>query len=113
MVGIRETTLAANQWLDEAKRFKFKAETSKPVETKFNPNRIYKREANGAKRNVQVLDEDERSENDFLQPEVSKPRDRVRTYQKSLRSVLDDDDVIITLNPMEIRTFVVSLEYKP
>lgn len=71
IVGVRETTLAANQWLSESKPLKFIAKTT-------DPNRIKK---------------------------------TVFSSRTSSRNC--NDDFLITLKPMEMRTFIVELKWRP
>lgn len=83
VAGIHETTLAANQWLDEAKRLNFTSKidnlneipTSMDVQTTETPDQ------------VKLLDQ-----------------------HKAARD--NANDFTITLNPMEIRTFIVELARK-
>lgn len=68
ILGVRETTLAGNQWLNEATRLKFHYD---------------------------------------IDPKPA-------TFTQKMDTVVDSDDpYLITLNPMQIRTFVLQLEWKP
>lgn len=98
VVSIRETTLAANQWLDQADRLKFNVNTESENE-------------------IPSSTENSESKHDFK----PKPRLSARQYFESSKNKFkrhraaedDADDYVITLKPMEIRTFVVELEWKP
>lgn len=103
---LRETTLAANQWLSEAKRFKFTPQSSN--ETQINPEINADNSAN--------LTSDAINLQPSPSPEISESRQkRKRNRHNFARSSAsdDDDDYTITLKPMQIRTFVVTLEWKP
>lgn len=91
---IQETTLSANQWLNDAVRFKFRAD--KNQDDKQNE-----------------IGHEVKGENK-PNPEISPRHDRHRTHKKSETLLNDDHDPFtITLKPMEIRTFVVTLEWRP
>lgn len=69
VANMRETTLAANQWLDEATRFEFRKDQQKHSKVRKSMN------------GPTVID-----------------------------STLFNDEFSITLEPMQIRTFIVNLE---
>lgn len=83
MASIRETTLSANQWLDEAKRLNFTAKIENLHENRSS---------------MDVLERDT-----ILQSHIT-------GRHLSNRAMKDPNDLTITLNPMEIRTFIVELE---
>lgn len=80
LISIRETTLAANQWLENAERLKFTAEAN-------NQNATYEAEN---------PDEDN--------------QETPKADSKSNGS--PSENYTITLNPMEIRTFIVEMKWK-
>lgn len=82
IASVRETTLSANQWLDEAKRLNF-------------TNKIENSNSFGTEQK-----ESER---------ISSAKQFKNHHHRSFESN-DDDDLTITLNPMEIRTFIIELE---
>lgn len=107
MVSIRETTLAANHWV-EHKRLEF---TEKAKDT----NEI----ASNVEHNVRTAsnaDNQTNGEASSIQPIVSARQyyeDRkYGGHQRKRMSELDDDNTSITLKPMEIRTFIVDIEPK-
>lgn len=75
VADVRETTLAGNQWLNEAERFKFRAD----------------------------------SEN-FEQIPSSTGQANFTNLGDSVSTPLASDGYKITLQPMEIRTFIIRLE---
>lgn len=92
---LRETTLAANQWLNDKKRFAFRSEKTTPAST------------------LNVTDVEQLQQ--MLEPTISNEQSR-RKRPKSKMSDVDEDDIenyTITLKPMQIRTFIVTLEWKP
>lgn len=93
--SIRETTLSANQWLDEAKRMKFVEESNN------NGPKIDDRLVNENKNNVQPGLEPFFDDNDHVE----------NKFDKLANS--DSDLMNITLKPMEIRTFVITFEWSP
>lgn len=97
---LRETTLAANQWLSEAVRMKFKPDTE--AEVKRSPTiEILNPWTQVTSPAANLIDP---------KPEVSSARTKRKRYRQT---EVNDDDYVITLNPMQIRTFVVTLEWKP
>lgn len=96
IVNIRETTLAANQWQDEATRFHF---------NELNPYEIpaeeYKREP------IEIFMRLDITKNEFnnSRANLSRPQRDSPTIVRSS----GDDKYWITLQPMEIRTFVLYL----
>lgn len=100
IVGLRETTLAGNEWLDEAKRFKFTAKQE-------NSNQIEHSTETGGDEMENVMKKVQRSIEP--KPDVS-PRQyyqNKRHYKRYRASEDDGDKYVITLAPMEIRTFVI------
>lgn len=106
IASIRETTLAGNQWLEDVKRLNFTAKTEA----------------------LNEISNTSTEQSDTMQAEksISKinphPHVSPRQYFDSLNKVTskrhraaeyDANDFTITLKPMEIRTFVVELEWKP
>lgn len=97
IASIKETTLAGNQWLLDAKRFKF---TPDPKQLRYDSiNQKFDYSINS--RRVKTSDENEietnskTSENEFGEPIID-----ARSYGL---------DFEITLNPMQIRTFVMQM----
>lgn len=90
---IRETTLSANQWLEDLKRLQFVAEESDTNEDSANEVPEQKQ----AQPNVEI------NESDSNEPKPD--------FKRATKN--DDNKFIITLKPMEIRTFVVELEPPP
>lgn len=85
VASMRETTLAANQWLDEkVDRLQFKAKTELIMD------------ANEIPESTEFSDDSTEIEDEF------NFEDEDEKY--------DDNKFMITLNPMEIRTFVVKLK---
>lgn len=96
IVNIRETTLAANQWLDEATRFKFQ---------EMNPNEI---PADTFRKEPIELD----IKLDITKNEINHEANNTARKQRSPPTMVrstEDDKYLITLQPMEIRTFVLYL----
>lgn len=85
VASIRETTLSANQWLDEAKRLNFTAKIENVHETPSS------------------MDVHSSGTPELLQSHIS-------GRHLSNRAMKDANDLTIKLNPMEIRTFIVELE---
>lgn len=81
VASIRETTLAANQWFEKAKRLMFTAETN-------NQSATFEAEYPDG-------------ESDQGTPTVD-----------SKSAAAPSDKFTITLNPMEIRTFIVEMKWK-
>lgn len=77
IASIRETTLSANQWLDEAERLNFTSKTY-PEQKKYVPETNLETSINSSNKNQFDL------------------------YRS--------DNNTITMNPMEIRTFIIELE---
>lgn len=103
VISIRETTLAANQWLDEAKRLHFKSDDLDEVSftTETSTSTISEHGRRHAK-----LD---------IKPDVSPRQYFKRAHKLTRQNAIDEDDsdLTITLKPMEIRTFIVELESRP
>ncbi|XP_055295901.1 lysosomal alpha-mannosidase-like isoform X2 [Sitodiplosis mosellana] len=103
VISIREATLAANQWLDEAKRLHFKSdnlnETPSTTETAT----------------VRMSEHERRHPQIDIKPDVSPRQYSKRAYKLIRQNAVegDNNDLTITLKPMEIRTFIVELEPKP
>lgn len=103
VISIRETTLSANQWLNEAKRLHFKAKTEDDLNENFTSTVSFTSETPETEKRQLKLD---------INPDVS-PRQyfkRANKYKRQHAIEDDDDDLTITLKPMEIRTFIVELE---
>ena len=81
LISIRETTLAANQWLEKAERLKFIAEAN-------NQSATFEAEYPGGEDDQGTPTVDSKSEGAL------------------------SEKFTITLNPMEIRTFVVKMKWK-
>lgn len=88
---IRETTLAGNQWLADATRFKFKPDSMK--------------DSKGYSKYEAMLRKDTRELKDFVETR-SLGRD-VNRVNPNKRSIAFDYE--ITLEPMQIRTFIVKM----
>lgn len=97
---LRELTLAANQWLSETQRMTFTAESK---------NKSSSDEDLPLGRSISIVNENEAGP----ALEVSKHQQKRNRNHLGRRSEVDDDDFTITLKPMQIRTFVVTLEWKP
>lgn len=106
MIDIRETTLSANQWLNEASRFKFnsRSEDSNQIQT-TNESATESLE-NSTSKKVR------RSYNP--KPDVSTHQyyNSKRQYKRYRQEESGGDKYVVTLKPMEIRTFVIALENK-
>lgn len=97
VASITETTLSANQWLDNAKRLQFRAMTN---------------DFNEISPSSTVLSSNV-SENITKEPKIHiRPQISRRQYFKSSRKIksFDEENFTITLKPMEIRTFIAELE---
>lgn len=108
IVDVRETTLAGNQWLNEAKRFKFTATKDDLNQVSESSETTEETEA----RNNTITKKNKRSINP--KPDVS-PRQYhlYRAQYKRYRSEESDEDkFVVTLKPMEIRTFIIDLDSK-
>lgn len=88
---IRETTLAGNQWLEDATRFKFKPDSMKDSE--------------GYSKYESMLRKDVDEIKDFV--EARSLGGNVEKKNANARSVAFDYE--ITLKPMQIRTFIVKM----
>lgn len=77
IVSMRETTLSANQWIGDAKRLHFTAET-----------------------------------NESSAVALKHTRKEIETKTKTSDNIIDQtaNEFLITLNPMEIRTFIIQLK---
>lgn len=107
VVGIRETTLAANQWI-EHKRLQFTEKVNDSNEIVSNVDQ-----------NVRTTATNENpitSESLPIKPIVSARQyyeDRkYGGHGRNRKSETDDENTSITLKPMEIRTFIVDIEPK-
>ena len=85
IIDLRETTLAANQWKNEASRYTFRED-----------------------------------QDNYLSPNIEIRRrggyERMRYLQSSRHENPEkdgDNDFIISLKPMEIKTFIIRLDWKP
>lgn len=98
IVSYRETTLGANQWLDENRRLFFnESKTSKDLVHELKDDPIW---MDGAKKWL-------RNQNDGNDVKVNYDQNSQPRYQK--KSIAPQDFIII-LNPMEIRTFVIDVK---
>lgn len=104
IVSVRETTLAGNQWLSDAKRFQFTAKTAES-------NQIPKTVEPIARDNSHMLEQKPKPFPDISIAQYYQPT--YRMGQRRLRELSDVNDFTITLKPMEIRTFVAELEWRP
>lgn len=102
VVSIRETTLAANQWADH-ERLQFNA--------KIN-------DSNDVRNYLQSTTNDRNTSDESLS---MKPVISARQYfddnkyggqKRTRKSETDGENMSITMNPMQIRTFVVDIESK-
>lgn len=100
VASIRETTLSANQWLNQAKRLHFKANTDNLNETLASSLTASNQETNEPKNNIR--------------PHISGRQyfetSNKRHFKRHRAAEYDQSDLKITLKPMEIRTFIVELE---
>lgn len=99
MIDIRETTLSANQWLNEASRFKF---NSKPEDF----NQIQTKTDSGTESVESTTPKKvRRSSHQYFNSK--------RQYKRNRQEENYSDKYVVTLKPMEIRTFVIEVEDKP
>lgn len=98
---IRETTLAANQWLSDAVRLNFTGGSIERSSRRLKPAVHF------------IKDDDDTLQQDIgIHPIVSARQYRKTPFSRAERQ--EERDVQpVTLQPMEIRTFVVKLERKP
>lgn len=97
IAGIKETTLAGNQWLLNAKRFKF---TPDPTELRFDSiNQKFDYRINPYQEET-VVDNEIDGKMKIGQEEFGEPIIDARRYGL---------DFEITLKPMQIRTFVMQM----
>lgn len=94
---IRETTLSANQWKDEAARMKFRNDDDEQSVNELNPSE-------------ELEDLDKITV--LLRNDVNDGKTVPRYVRNSSRGV-DTTTCNIILQPMEIRTFVLTLEWRP
>ena len=98
IIDFRETTLAANQWINEASRYTFREDE----DDYLPPNFEIEEAADIAMRRLRTRVGNKRirqyDEHEFIE-----------NREKNA----DDVDFIISLKPMEIRTFVIGLGWKP
>ncbi len=99
---IRETTLSANQWKDEATRMKFRNDDEQSVNTSNTSIPASGSEEVDDLDKITVLYKDESND----EPDV------IPLYIRN-RSRAAKDTWNIILQPMEIRTFVMTLEWRP
>lgn len=104
---IRETTLSANQWKDEATRMKFKIDDEQSSNTFENKNEV---EDVGDLDKILVLPKDVSNLYSSETDEKTVPR-YIRNRSRGVNIVKDTWNII--LQPMEIRTFVITLEWRP
>lgn len=105
IVSIRETMLAGNQWLEDAKRLNFTGKTHVLNEITTSTEGLY------------TLQEEKSESTINPQPHVS-PRQYFEStnnvrFKRQRAAEFDANDFTITLKPMEIRTFIVELESRP
>lgn len=107
MIDIRETTLSANQWLNEASRLKFnsKSEDSNQIQATNE----------SATESVQSTTPKKVQRSFNPKPDISSHQylNSKRQYKRYRQDEHDSDKYVVTLKPMEIRTFVIELEDKP
>lgn len=103
---MRETTLAANQWKNEATRMKFKIDDEQSFNISSNKEQMDSSEEMGDLDKITVLQKDESSESD----EETVPR-YIRNRSRGVHVAKDTWNIV--LQPMEIRTFIVTLEWRP
>lgn len=119
---IRETTLAGNQWIDEATRFTFKEEQNPTYD--FLVNKSDDISGKGSLQmtiNLDPLGSDEAK--DQLEKNETKTENQQNQFNYLKYSAEDPlrsgeygnnvDPYVITLEPMQIRTFVIAMESKP
>lgn len=96
---IRETTLSANQWKDEATRMKFRNddEASSDTPANLNPSSGASEESEDLDKIMVLLKDEEKS---------------VPRYNRNRSRDVDTSKNII-LQPMQIRTFIITLEWRP
>lgn len=105
IVDIRETTLAANQWLKDSDRFKF-------TEKLNDSNEIA---SNVAAQTSSHPDSPVETTSSMKPMVSSRQYHGDRKYggaQRNRKAEADMDNTTITLSPMEIRTFIVDIEPK-
>lgn len=103
---IKETTLAANQWKDEATRMKFRTDD----EFKIDGLDISMKEFDEFLDKIKVLQKDASNFVSTESDEETVPR-YIRNRSRGVNIGMDTWNIV--LQPMEIRTFVISLEWKP
>lgn len=106
VVSIRETTLSANQWLNEAKRFDFNIKTEDSNEITPSTAEDFTTKTPRLKKAQPIIQ---------IRPDVSSRHyhKRANTFRQHRAAEDDENAFKITLKPMEIRTYVVKLEHKP
>lgn len=106
---IRETTLSANQWKDEAKRMKFRTNDNEPSLRNSDEPRPSTNDSDEFEDidKVTVLLKNELNEEEHSVPNYVRNRSRRVDVNTS------DETWNIILQPMEIRTFIISLEWRP
>lgn len=107
MIDIRETTLSANQWLNEASRFKFNSnsEDSNKVQTTNESSTETVDSTTPKKVRRSFNPKSDVSSHQYVNSK--------RQYKRYRQEENDSDKYVVTLKPMEIRTFVIELEDKP
>lgn len=95
---IRETTLSANQWKDEATRMKFRNDDDEQS-VNISSNELNPSEELSDLDKITVLLRDEAGDANTV------PRNRSRSVDTSTWNII--------LQPMEIRTFIFTLEWRP
>lgn len=103
VASIRETTLSANQWLNEAKRFNFSDKSDRFNEIPSSTELLSSESTQPKSFETQPNPKPEILPQQYFDSSSNKARHH--------RSAEDDEsDFKITMKPMEIRTFVVELE---
>lgn len=97
---LRETTLSANQWKDEATRMKFRNDDEFNTSDRLNASSVSDELDDLDKITVLLRDEDDDA-------------NTVPRYIRNRSRGVDTAAWHIVLKPMEIRTFVLSLEWRP
>lgn len=102
---IRETTLSANQWLSDAVRMNFS-----------NTADITRKQKKIQNKDILLFEEVDHVVIDDVKMNVEISETQYRNVPLKQSEMRDDDDndaFKITIKPMEIRTFIVKLEWRP
>ncbi|KAF2897558.1 hypothetical protein ILUMI_08618 [Ignelater luminosus] len=102
IVSLRETTLGANEWLNENSRLKFKA--GQKLETMVRSNETLRNDPlwyDGYRKWIRSQHESN---------DINLRRQNSNTIFKQQENFASNDEFSVTLDPMQIRTFIIDIQ---